>query len=73
MNTFSINKVHAVAKQSKANTATAAQQTSTGMLVHHSGTSGKNLPGAGLVTHRRTVQTLLREVAEPEVPQQPDH
>ena len=32
-----------------------------------------NLPGAGLVTRRRTVQVSWREVVGPKVPQRPQH
>ena len=32
-----------------------------------------NPSGAGLVTHRSTVQVSWRETAKPEVPQQPQH
>ena len=59
------------------NIAIAAQQTSTGMPVHHSGSDRHlsleqaNPHGAGLVTCRRTVQVSWREVMEPKVPQRP--
>jgi len=38
------------------NTVIATQQTSTRIPVHHSGTQALNPPGAGLVTHRETIQ-----------------